>query len=116
MRALTDIRDRQPPRVPHTRRAYSQAVSAFLTWCAAAGVLSIAAVQPLHVAAWIELQTREHSVPTVKQRLAALRHLFDWLVIGQVVPVNPAAWVRGPSHTVKTGKHPFSMPARRVPC
>ena len=31
----------------------------------------------------------------VKQRLAAIRHLFDWLVTGQVVPVNPAVSVRG---------------------
>jgi hypothetical protein len=40
-------------------------------------------VQPLHVAAWIELQEREHSAPTAKQRLAPLRHLLDWLVTGQ---------------------------------
>ena len=46
----------------------------------------LAAVQPLHVATWIEMQTRELAAPSVKQRLAAVRHLFDWLVIGQVVP------------------------------
>ncbi len=67
---------------------------------------SITAVQPLHVASWVELQTRTHAAPTVKQRLAAIRHLFDWLVTGQTVPVNPAASVRGPSHTVRTGKTP----------
>ncbi len=32
--------------------------------------------------------------------------LFDWLVTGQVVPMNPAAAVRGPKHVVKTGKTP----------
>ena len=32
--------------------------------------------------------------------------LFDWLVTGQVVPMNPAAAVRGPKHIVKTGKTP----------
>jgi hypothetical protein len=42
-------------------------------------VSSITAVQPLHVAAWIETQTRTHAAPTVKQQLAALPHLFDWL-------------------------------------
>jgi site-specific recombinase XerD len=98
-------------RNPHTRRAYSRAVADFLAWCAAAGVPSIAAVQPLHVAAWIEAQTREHSAPTVKQRLAAIRHLFDWLVTGQVVPVNPAASVRGPQHIVRQGKTPVLEPA-----
>jgi site-specific recombinase XerD len=98
-------------RNPHTRRAYSRAVGEFLTWCADAGVPSIAGVQPLHVATWIEAQTRELSAPTVKQQLAAVRHLFDWLVTGQVVPVNPAGSVRGPSHIVKSGKTPVLDPA-----
>jgi len=97
-------------RNPHTRRAYGRAVADFLAWCEERGAGSIAAVQPLHVAAWIELQTKERAAPTVKQRLAALRHLFDWLVTGQVVPVNPAASVRGPSHTVKEGKTPVLSP------
>ncbi|MDO9712529.1 tyrosine-type recombinase/integrase [Paracraurococcus lichenis] len=92
---------------PNTRRAYRQAMTAFLAWCEAeAGVASLNAVQPLHVAAWIELQTQSHSAPTVKQRLAALRHLFDWLVTGQVIPTNPAAAVRGPRHSVQKGKTP----------
>lgn len=90
----------------HTRRAYARAAGDFLAWCAGAGVSSITAVQPLHVAAWIELQTQTVSAPTVKQRLAAIRHLFDWLVTGQVVPHNPAASVRGPAHSAKQGKTP----------
>lgn len=35
-----------------------------------------------------------------------MRMLFDWLVIGQIVPFNPAAAVRGPKHVVKKGKTP----------
>lgn len=50
-------------RNPHTRRAYSRAVSAFLAWCESAGVISIEAVRPLHVATWIEAQTRAASAP-----------------------------------------------------
>jgi site-specific recombinase XerD len=42
----------------------------------------------------------------VKQSLAAVRMLFDWLVTGQVVPVNPAHSVRGPKHVVAKGKTP----------
>lgn len=57
------------------------------------------------------MQTRALSAPTVKQQLAALRHPFDWLVIGQIVPVNPAASVRGPQHLVKSGKTPVLEPA-----
>lgn len=55
-------------------------------------------------------------MPTVKQRLAGVRHLFDWLVTGQVMPVNPAASVRGPSHSVRRGKTPALEPteARRL--
>lgn len=95
----------------HTRRAYTRAVASFLAWCEEAGVPSIAAVQPLHVATWIELQTRERAAPSVKQQLAAIRHLFDWLVTGQVIPTNPAASVRGPSHVVRQGKTPVLDPA-----
>ena len=40
-----------------------------------AGVPSIGAVQPVHVATWIEAGTRELAAPSVKQRLAAIRHL-----------------------------------------
>jgi site-specific recombinase XerC len=64
------------------------------------------AVQPLHVAGWIERQTQTLSAPTVKQRLAAIRHLFDWLVTGQIVPVNPAASARGPAHSARRGTTP----------
>jgi len=72
--------------------------------------MSLAAVQPLHVAAWIEKLGREVSVSAVKQRLAGVRHLFDWLVVDQIVPVNPAASVRGPSSSVRRGKTPVLDP------
>jgi site-specific recombinase XerD len=97
-------------RNPHTRRAYGRAVAAFIAWCDDNRVPTITAVQPLHVASWIELQTREHAAPTVKLHLAALRRLFDWLVAGQVLPANPAGSVRGPLHVVKAGKTPVLAP------
>ena len=81
-------------------------------WCeVAADVRELTAVQPLHVATWIEIQTRTRAAPSVKQQLAAIRHLFDWLVMGQVVPANPAASVRGPAHSVRQGKTPVLDPA-----
>jgi site-specific recombinase XerD len=98
-------------RNPHTRRAYYRAAEEFLAWCAEAGVPSITAVQPVHVATWIEASTRKLAAPSVKQRLAALRHLFDWLVNGQIVPINPAHTVRGPRHVVSSGKTPVLDPA-----
>jgi len=65
----------------------------------------------VHVATWIEASTRELAAPSVKQRLAALRHLFDWLVNGQVVPINPAHTVRGPRHIVTSGQTPVLDPS-----
>jgi len=97
-------------RNPHTRRAYGHAVAQFMAWCDENHVPSITAVQPLHVAARIEQQTREYAAPTAKLRLAALRNLFDWLVTGQVVPANPTGSVRGPAQVVKVGKTPVLSP------
>jgi integrase/recombinase XerD len=48
------------------------------------------------VAAYIEQLGQTMAKPTVKQHLAAIRMLFDWLVVGQVIPINPAHAVRGP--------------------
>ncbi|KHL24111.1 integrase [Croceibacterium mercuriale] len=93
-------------RNPHTRRAYARAAGDFLAWVEGHGVAGLAGIAPIHVAAWIEELGRELAPPTVKQRLAAVRHLFDWLVVGQVVPVNPAASVRGPAHVVRRGRTP----------
>ena len=50
-------------------------------------------------------------MPTVKQHLAAIRALCDWLVVHQVLPVNPAAAVRGPKHVVTKGATPVLTPA-----
>ena len=80
-----------------TRSAYGQAAGQFLGWCGARG-LGLRAIAPLHVAAYI--RTHPGSVPTVKQHLAAIRALLDWLVVHQVLPVNPAASVRGPKYGI----------------
>ena len=90
----------------NTRRAYMEAVRQFSAFCAQHGIGDLAQVEPIHIAAFVEDQLREHSKPTVKQRLAALRMLFDWMVVGQVLPVNPAHAVRGPKHTQRKGKTP----------
>jgi integrase/recombinase XerC len=65
-----------------------------------------------HVATWIAAGTRKLGSPSVKQRRAAIRHLFDWLVTGQVVPVNPAGSVRGSRHVVTSGQTPFLDPSK----
>jgi len=89
----------------NTRAAYARAVAQFLDWCDRPGV-TLERIEPMIVAAYIEQLTREREPQTVKQHLAAIRMLFDWLVIGQSVQFNPAASVRGPRYSIKRGKTP----------
>ncbi|NEK54595.1 tyrosine-type recombinase/integrase [Rhizobium leguminosarum] len=97
-------------RNPNTRRSYAKASVEFLCWCEERGVRSLDSITPIHVTGWIEELITTHSAPTVKQRLAAVRHLFDWLVVGQVMATNPAHSVRGPKHSRKRGKTPVLAP------
>ena len=87
----------------HTRRAYARACSPFFAWCENRG-LSLAAIRPFGVAAWVKDLQQQHGAPGVKQQIAAVRMLFDWLITGQIVPTNSAAVVRGPKRVSKTGK------------
>jgi site-specific recombinase XerD len=88
----------------NTRMAYYHACVRFFAWCDHHKIGEIADIAPLHVAAYVEALGKDFEKPTVKQHLAAIRMLFDWLVTGQVVATNPAHSVRGPKHVVKTGK------------
>lgn len=88
-----------------TRQAYGHAASQFFDWCTGQGI-AFERIEPIVVATYIELLTQRLSPPTVKLHLAAIRMLYDYLVIGQIVPFNPAASVRGPKHVVKKGKTP----------
>jgi integrase/recombinase XerD len=90
---------------PNTRAAYFHACRRFFAWCDTRDdIEELADIEPMHVAAYIRGLGKEFEKPTVKQHLAAIRMLFDWLVTGQVVATNPAHSVRGPKHIVKTGK------------
>jgi site-specific recombinase XerD len=100
----------------NTRMAYIRAVGQFFAWCDRHRIGGIEDIEPLHVAAYIETlqvrdtrksaarKTKDGAKPTVKQHLAAVRKLFDWLVVGQVIATNPAHAVRGPKHVVGRGK------------
>lgn len=92
----------------NTRRAYAKAVRSFLRFCQEQGIARLQQVTPVTVAAYVE--GHPGSKPTRKQHLAAVRMLFDWLVVGQVVPVNPAHAVRGPRYSVRKGKTPVLDP------
>jgi site-specific recombinase XerD len=91
----------------NTRVAYFHATNRFSQWCEARGIFDLAAVRPVDVASYVEYVAEHFSKPTAKQHLAALRALFDWMVVGQVIAVNPAHAVRGPKYVVRKGKTPL---------
>jgi site-specific recombinase XerD len=90
----------------NTRMAYYRAVTDFFAWLDAAGIVGLVDIEPLHVATYIEALQERMAKPTVKQHLAAIRMLFDWLVTGGILASNPATSVRGPKHVIKRGKTP----------
>jgi site-specific recombinase XerD len=91
----------------HTRLAYLNATRRFAEWCEAHELRQLAEVQAFHVAAFVKDLQDQFSPPTVKVHLAAIRMLFDWLVTGHIMEVNPAHAVRGPKYVVKKGKTPI---------
>ena len=92
-------------RNPNTRQAYARAVGRFLRWAEDRG-LGLEQLEPVMVAAYIEELAQAYPAPTVKQHLAAIQMMFDWMVSGGVLRTNPASAVRGPKHVVKRGKTP----------
>jgi integrase/recombinase XerD len=87
----------------HTRKAYRHAVHEFLARCEHLGI-DLPEVSPRHVSQYLD--SLDCSPSTRKQRLAALRHFFDELVVRHVVVLNPAASVRGERYQVVEGKTP----------
>ncbi len=90
----------------HTRRACMNATQRFAAWCAQKKISMSFRASSLPCRRFPQGYAGRGSPPTVKQHLAALRMLFDWLVTGHVIDVNPAHAVRGPKYVVKKGKTP----------
>jgi site-specific recombinase XerD len=101
----------------NTRLAYYRAVCSFFAWVEQHGIGGLDDIEPFHVAAYLKalkvseagnraVRERAAAKPTVKQHLAAIRMLFDWLIVGQILAINPAHAVRGPKHVVNRGKTP----------
>ena len=78
----------------NTRAAYYRNAMRFFAWTGKKR-LSLGDIKSYHVSGYIAELAEDHATPTVKQHLATLRMLFDWLIVGQVIGVNPAAAVRG---------------------
>jgi len=93
-------------RNPNIRRAYARTLSDFSDWCSQHS-LRLESLKPVHVAGYIEQMTKKYEVVSVKQSLAAIRGLFDFLVVRQAMPSNPAMSVRAPRFSRKKGKTPI---------
>ena len=87
----------------------------FFAWLEQHGIGGLVDIEPFHVAAYIKalkvsdagnpaVKERAGAWPTVKQHLAAIRMLFDWLIVGQVPAINPAHAVRGPKARSSAGR------------
>src|SRR3954469_23040808 len=96
----------------NTRVSYGRALRDFCNCCEERG-LGLDDLNPVIIAGYVEQLGRPtdkdgsgYSKPSVKQHLAAVRMLFDYLVTGGIVRTNPASSVRGPKYSIKRGKTP----------
>lgn len=92
----------------NTMRAYLIACFHFSDWCqnGLEEPLALVDVEPMHVALYVRVLSDHYMPATVKQHLAAIRMLLDYLVINQALAMNPARSVKGPKNVVKRGKTP----------
>src|SRR5260370_9596652 len=79
-----------PIRNANTRAAYYRAIQQFLAWAERAGYQHLEDIEPITVAAYIEILQRQAAPPSVNQHLPALRMLYAVLVIGHVLANNPS--------------------------
>jgi site-specific recombinase XerD len=103
-------------RNPNTRRAYQNGAKDFFVYLSACPhVDTLDAINALHVSGWLDaMEERGLSLPTIKQRLAGLRMMFNALVRAQILRINPAAVVKGPAHSVTKGKTPVLTGAQTL--
>ena len=108
--ALRRVLHRQHPQPQHPRTPTPGRLPTSSAGARQRGLRELGRLEPVHVAAYVEHLGQTHAAPSVKQHLAAVRMLFDWLVVGQVVRSNPASVVRGPRHVVNRGRTPILSP------
>lgn len=98
-------------RNPNTRRAYAAAVRRFCAWLERHSAPDLTAVEPVHVAAYIEELGRTHTRPSVALHLAAIKRCFAFLVMGGVLRRSPAVEVKGPTFSRTLGATPVTSTA-----
>lgn len=95
-------------RNPNTRAAYLNAVTRFCDWMEAIGLADLAAVQPLHVATYVEALGKTHGKASVGQHLSALKSFFAFLVAGGTLKRSPAVEVKAPTFSRRRGATPIT--------
>src|SRR5467141_1578066 len=95
-----------PIRNANTRAAYYRAIQQFLAWCERAGYEHLEDIEPITVAAYIEMLQRQAAAPTVKQHMAAIRMMFSWLTEKGVLAMNSAREVKTERFSRTEGKTP----------
>ena len=90
----------------NTRLAYYRAACHFFDWIEQHEIGGLADIEPIHVAAYIGGAADDGRQPDRQIASGRDPHVFDWLVVGQVLAVNPAHAVRGHKHVVRRGKTP----------
>jgi len=97
------------PNVSLNSSPYGRAARDFFAWCETHELNSLVDLEAVHIAAYIEQMTQLKAAQTVKQHLAAIKAMFDFLVTGGVLTANPASAVRGPRYSTKKGKTPILL-------
>jgi hypothetical protein len=85
------------------------AIQQFLAWAERAGYQDLEDIEPITVAAYIEILQRRAAPPTVKQHMAAIRMLFSWLTEKGVLAMNPAREVKTERFSRAEGKTPATV-------
>ena len=76
--------------------------------------IRLTAIRPTHVAQWRDLLLKTHSPTTVKQHMSAVKRLFDWLQLRDIINSNPVQPVRPPRLTRRKARSPALKPAEVV--
>lgn len=101
----------------NTRAAYYRNCMLFYTWATERGLEDLHLVTPLLAKAYAQSglptfrlpagRTKARSAPTIKQHLASLTELFNFLLAEEIVETNPFGVVKRPKFRVQRGKTPY---------
>lgn len=78
----------------HTREAYNRAISYFQAWCSKQ-TLPLLQVRHRDMTQYVKELISHYSTASTRQHLAAIKSLYDWLMIRDILDANPVSAVIG---------------------